>query len=215
MLHRMVSRPAGFLGYAALALAVASCEDNTTGTPITPPPPSTAVYVEAVTPEGGYFVDTTTITVQRPDTTISAPDTTIVGIDTTITIDTTIVLVDKDTVVSIVAPDPVFFVVLPNGDTAVGQTVNFSLTLPGLLEQTSDVVDADGHVTTGRWILTKVCPNPLPEPPDDPVYCLPSQSVVATPASGEPGVITVDAKYPTEVPEELRAAHARARARSH
>jgi hypothetical protein len=45
MLHRIVSR--SLVAFAAVGL-LASCEDNTTGTPLTPPPPSTAVTVSAV-----------------------------------------------------------------------------------------------------------------------------------------------------------------------
>ncbi len=48
MLHRMVSRSAGAFAAAAFGLGLAACEDNTTGTPLTPPPASTAVYVNVV-----------------------------------------------------------------------------------------------------------------------------------------------------------------------
>ena len=51
MLHRIVSRSVGVFAAAALGLGLAACEDNTAGTPLTPPPASTAVYVN---------VDTTT-----------------------------------------------------------------------------------------------------------------------------------------------------------
>jgi hypothetical protein len=47
MLHRIVSRSVVVLAGTAF---LASCEDNTTGTPLTPPPPSTAVVVSAVAP---------------------------------------------------------------------------------------------------------------------------------------------------------------------
>ena len=160
MLHRMVSRSAGVLGYAALALVVASCEDNTTGTPNTPPPASTAVYVNAIIPEGGYGLGEETITIE--------------GVDTTVTV---------------VVPDPEFEVVYPDGSAAVGQTIQFSLNLPGLLESTTGVVGADGRVTPGRWIVSLPCTAETD-------YCRPVQRVIASPASGNIGTIDVSTEPP-------------------
>ena len=76
-------------------------------------------------PDTNVVITDTTIVA---DTTIVDNDTTIVA-DTTFSGDTTIVV---DTTVTIVTPDPVFSVLFPNGDAAVGQTINFNLNLPGI-----------------------------------------------------------------------------------
>lgn len=171
MLHRIVSRSGVVLAATAF---LASCEDNTTGTPLTPPPASTAVYVTEVAPVDGYTI---------AQTTIKLPD----GI--------------TDTTVFVVSPDPVFEVKYPDGAAGEGQVVTFNLNLPGLLAQTKDTADAAGLVSPGQWVVAQVCPNPAPEPPAEPVFCRPSQSVIAAPVSGTPAVVTVDAVFPPIVPE--------------
>jgi hypothetical protein len=171
MLHRIVSRSVVVLAATAF---LASCEDNTTGTPLTPPPASTAVYVNEVPPADGYTIEEATIPLPGGG---------------------------GDTTVFLVSPDPVFEVVYPDGSAAVGQVITFNLSLPGLIEQSRDTVDAAGLVSPGRWVVADVCPNPLPEPPEDPVFCRPSQSVIATPVAGNAGVATVDASFPPDVPE--------------
>jgi hypothetical protein len=180
MLHRIVSRSVVVLAATAF---LASCEDNTTGTPLTPPPASTAVYVNPVEPVDGYSTEEVTITIPA------------VG-----------EVPAHDTVVTVVTPDPLFNVTFPSGDAAVGQVVTFNLTLPGLIAQSKDTVDADGQVSPGQWILANVCPNPMPTvPPEEPIFCRPVQSVVATPVAGNPGVVNVNASFPPIVPEVLRA----------
>ena len=175
MLHRIVSRSVVVLAATAF---LASCEDNTEGTPLTPPPPSTAVDVTAVEPADGYTIGTATITIPEVG---DVPA--------------------HDTVVNVVTPNPAFEVKLPNGDAAVGQVVNFNLSLPGFIAQSRDTVDAAGLVSPGQWIVAGVCPNPLPEPPETPVFCRPTQSVIAVPVAGNPAAITVDAEFPPDVPE--------------
>jgi hypothetical protein len=195
MLHRIVSRTVVVLAATAF---LASCEDNTTGTPLTPPPASTAVYVTELVPDSGYAIDTATIPLPGgPDTTITA-DTTVAGVDTTIIADTVVVV---DTLVYVVTPDPVFEVKYPDGTAAVGQVITFNLSLPGLIEATKDTVDAAGLVSPGRWLVAQVCPNPLPEPPEEPVFCRPTQTVIATPVAGNAAVATVNTQFPAEVPE--------------
>jgi len=171
MLHRIVSRSGVVLAATAF---LASCEDNTTGTPLTPPPASTAVYVSEVAPADGYTIE---------QTTIKLPD----GI--------------TDTTVFVVSPDPVFEVKYPDGAAGEGQVVTFNLNLPGLLAQTKDTADASGLVSPGQWVVASVCPNPAPEPPAEPVFCRPTQSVIATPIAGNAAVATVDAVFPPIVPE--------------
>lgn len=133
MLHRIVSRSVAVL---AGTVILAGCEDNTTGTPLTPPPPSTAVYVTAIEPVGGYSILPRTIT--------------IAGVDT---------------VVNAVSPDPTFEVVLPDGSVPVDQVVSFNANLPGFVQQTKDTVPSSGIVTPGYWIVAATCPdsvNPNP-----------------------------------------------------
>jgi hypothetical protein len=128
MLHRMVSR--SVVVFAATAF-LASCEDNTTGTPLTPPPASTAVYVTPVEPVDGYTVEQRVINIG--------------GIDTTVTV---------------ASPDPVFTVVYPGLDAspAVGQVVTFNVNLPGFVFQTKDTVDAAGLASPGYWVVARPCP---------------------------------------------------------
>ncbi len=121
MLHRIVSRSVVVL---AATVFLASCEDNTTGTPLPPPDPSTAVYVTPVIPVGGYTTEEVTLN--------------IAGVDTTVTV---------------VSPEPIFEVVFPDGTPAAGQAINFSLNLPGLLETNRGTVDASGFVSPGYWVL--------------------------------------------------------------
>lgn len=170
MLHRIVSRSVVVLAATGF---LASCEDNTAGTPLPPFTPSTAVYVNEVVPEVDYTVEQVNITLPG-------------GVDTT---------------VYAVTPDPVFEVVLPNGDPAVGQVVNFNVNLPGFVAQRADTVDAFGLVSPGRWVLADVCPNPLPDPPE---FCRPTQRVIATPVAGRPGFVDVDASFPPTVAPEIR-----------
>lgn len=127
MLHRIVSRSVVVLAATAF---LASCEDNTTGTPLTPPPASTAVYVNAITPDSGYGVKDTTITIPE-----------LAGVPA------------HDTVVTIASPNPEFEVVTPEGDAATGQVITFNLNLPGLLQQTKDTVPESGLVSPGYWVL--------------------------------------------------------------
>jgi len=166
MLHRIVSRSVVVLAATAF---LASCEDNTTGTPLTPPPASTAVYVIAVEPVDGYAVEQVTITIPE-----------IGGVPA------------HDTVVTVVTPDPVFSVVYPGLDEspAVGQVITFSLNLPGLLAQGKDTVDAGGLVSPGRWIVGDPCP---PETGD---FCRPVHRVIAAPTAGNTGFIDVDTTLP-------------------
>jgi hypothetical protein len=207
MLHRIVSR--SVFAFAAAGL-LASCEDNTTGTPLTPPPPSTAVYVNPVLPDGGFGFEQ--VVIERPngpdtsvvitDTTVVA-DTTVVGIDTTIVVDTTFsgdTTIVTDTTVTIVTPDPVFEAVFPDGQPAVGQTITFNVNLPGFIEQTTDVVDAAGFATPGRWVVAEVCPNPDAPPP----FCRVTQRVIATPVAGNTGFIDVEPVFPPPPPPDLR-----------
>ena len=172
MLHRIVSR--SVVAFAAVGL-LASCEDNTTGTPLTPPPPSTAVDVVEVAPEAGYTVEQVSITLPS-------------GTDTT---------------VYAVTPDPVFEVTFPDGSAAVGQIINFNVNLPGFVAQSRDTVDAEGLVSPGRWVVATFCPNPLPV--DPPVFCRPTQRVIAAPASGRTGTVDVHTQFPADVPAGLRA----------
>jgi hypothetical protein len=151
MLHRIVSR--SVVALAATAF-LASCEDNTTGTPLPPPPASTAVDVTPVEPAAGYGFAELAVTLPN-------------GTDTTVTV---------------VSPSPVFHVAFPDGELAAGQTINFSLTLPGLLESTSATVGSDGFVSPGYWAVG-----------DRPV-----QRIIASPASGNPGIIDVDTTEPEE-----------------
>ena len=171
MLHRIVSRSVVVLAATAF---LASCEDNTDGTPLTPPPASTAVYVSEVAPADGYVIS---------EATIKLPD----GV--------------TDTTVFVVTPDPVFEVTYPDGSAGAGQVITFNLNLPGLLAQTKDTADAAGLVSPGQWVVAQVCPNPAPEPPAEPVFCRPTQSVIAAPVAGNFAVVTVDAVYPPIVPE--------------
>ena len=62
MLHRIVSR--SLVAFAAVGL-LASCEDNTTGTPLTPPPPSTAVTVTALELE--YTIEQRVVNIDGTD----------------------------------------------------------------------------------------------------------------------------------------------------
>ena len=148
MLHRIVSRSA--VAFAAVGL-LASCEDNTTGTPLPPFTPSTAVNVSPIEVDGGYGDNDTADTIN--------------GVDT---------------IVTVVTPDPVFEVLSPEGDPAVGQIINFNVNLPGLLQQTRDTVDAAGFVSPGYWI----------------VGGRPVQRVIATPAAGNTGFIDVSTVPP-------------------
>ena len=125
MLHRIVSRSVVVLAATAF---LASCEDNTTGTPLTPPPPSTAVYVNPVTLDEGYAMKDTTVTV---------------GAD----------VVD----VTIVSPNPVFSVENPDGSVPEGQVISFNVNLPGFLQQSKDTVGADGLVSPGFWVVGTPC----------------------------------------------------------
>ena len=151
MLHRIVSR--SVVALAATAF-LASCEDNTTGTPLPPPAASTAVYVTAVEPAEGYgFAD---LAVTLPSGT--------------------------DTVITVVSPSPVFYVAYPDGEVAVGQNINFSINLPGLLQSTTATVDDDGFVSPGYWAVG-----------DRPV-----QRIIASPVSGNPAFIDVDTTEPEE-----------------
>ena len=170
MLHRIVSRSVVVLAATAF---LASCEDNTTGTPLTPPPASTAVYVSEVAPAEGYVITEATITLPS-------------GTDTT---------------VFVVSPDPVFEVKYPDGTAGAGQVITFNLNLPGLIAQTKDTADAAGLVSPGQWVVAQVCPNPAPEPPAEPVFCRPTQSVIAQPVAGNAAVVTVDAVFPPIEPE--------------
>jgi len=155
MLHRMVSR--SVVVFAATAF-LASCEDNTTGTPLTPPPASTAVYVNPVEPVGGYTVAQRTINLG--------------GVDTTVTV---------------ASPDPVFEVVYPEGNAAVGQVITFNVNLPGFVQQTRDtVVDAAGLVSPGYWVVARPCPPNVLE-----TFCRGVQRVIATPVAGNTGFIDV------------------------
>jgi hypothetical protein len=129
MLHRIVSRSVVVL---AGTVFLAACEDNTAGTPLTPPPASTAVYVTAIEPADGYSIQPRTIT--------------IAGVDT---------------VVNAVSPDPTFQVLLPDGSTPEGQVVTFNVNLPGFVEQTKDTVPASGIVTPGYWVVGNTCPDSL------------------------------------------------------
>jgi hypothetical protein len=125
MLHRIVSRSVVVLAATAF---LASCEDNTTGTPLTPPPPSTAVYVTPIEPEGGYGIKDTVIN--------------ILGVDTTVTI---------------VTPNVEFEVLYPDGSVGVDQVITFNVNLPGLVQATKDTVPASGIVTPGYWIVARPC----------------------------------------------------------
>jgi hypothetical protein len=131
MLHRIVSRSVVVLAATAF---LASCEDNTTGTPLTPPPASTAVYVNVVEPDGGYATEQRSVT-----------------------------LLGVDTVVTVADPDPVFEVLYPDGTPAVGQVVTFNVNLPGFVQQSKDTVDAEGLVSPGYWVMARPCP-PLTAP---------------------------------------------------
>ena len=75
------------------------------------------------------------------------------------------------------------------------------MNLPGLIAQTKDTADAAGLVSPGQWVVAAVCPNPQPEPPAPPVYCRPTQSVIAQPVAGNAAVVTVDAVFPPIEPE--------------
>jgi hypothetical protein len=173
MLHRIVSRSVVVLAGTAF---LASCEDNTTGTPLTPPPASTAVYVNPVVPEDGYSTEQVTITIPA------------VG-----------EIPAHDTVVTAVTPNPEFEVTYPDGDPAVDQVITFNLNLPGLIEQSKDTVPASGLVTPGRWIVAEPCP-----PSED--FCRPTQRIIATPVAGNAGVIDVSVDTATVVPPpSLRA----------
>ena len=175
MLHRIVSRSVVVLAATAF---LASCEDNTTGTPLTPPPPSTAVYVNPITPEGGYTLK-----------------------------DTTINVAGLDTIVTIVTPNPQFEVVYPEGDVAVGQVITFNVNLPGFVQQTKDTVDAAGLVNPGFWVVGRPCLTPYPSLGEQP-FCRPLQRVIATPVAGGTGfidVITAPPPVPEPEPEELHA----------
>jgi hypothetical protein len=121
----MVSRSVVVLAATAF---LASCEDNTTGTPLTPPPASTAVDVTPVEPVGGYTQEQRTMNIG--------------GVDTTVTV---------------VSPDPVFSVVYPDATPGAGQIVTFDLNLPGIIGQERDTVDAAGLVSPGSWILGPRC----------------------------------------------------------
>lgn len=170
MLHRIVSR--SVVAFAAVGL-LASCEDNTTGTPLTPPPPSTAVYVNPIEPDGGYTTEQRSIN--------------IAGVDTTVTV---------------ASPNPVFEVVFPDGEAAVGQIINFNVNLPGLVQQTRDTVDVDGFVSPGYWVLAGPCP---PGGVPDQTFCRPTQRVIATPAAGNTGFIDISSDTTTAPPpEDLR-----------
>ena len=164
MLRRMVSRSVVVLAATAF---LASCEDNTTGTPLTPPPASTAVYVTAVEPQGGYSVEQVTITIPAIGPVLA-----------------------RDTVVTVVTPDPVFEVRYPEGDAAVDQVISFSLNLPGLLAQSTATVPASGLVTPGRWIVGNPCPS------ETGGFCRSVQRVIAAPAAGNTGYIDVDTTLP-------------------
>ena len=133
MLHRIVSPTVLVLAATAF---LASCEDNTTGTPLTPPPASTAVYVNEVVPEGGYIIEERTVNANGVDTTVLA-----------------------------VSPTPVFEVLYPDGTPAVGQVVTFNLNLPGIITHTKDTVDAGGLVDPGTWYVTKTCPSQVEDDP--------------------------------------------------
>lgn len=164
MLHRIVSRSVVVLAATAF---LASCEDNTTGTPLTPPPASTAVYVTPVVPVDGYTVEQTTITIPE-----------VGGIPA------------HDTLVTVVVPDPEFEVRYPDGSVATDQVVTFTVNLPGLLEQAKDTVGASGLVTPGRWIVGNPCP------PEEGDFCRPTQRVIAAPVTGNTGFIDVDTTIP-------------------
>ena len=125
MLHRIVSRSVVVIAATAF---LASCEDNTEGTPLTPPPSSTAVTVTPIIPEGGYTFKDTTVT------------------DGENTID-----------VTIVTPNPEFDVRFPDGSAAEGQVITFNLNLPGLLQQTRDTVGTEGLVSPGFWVVGTPC----------------------------------------------------------
>lgn len=173
MLHRIVSRSVVVLAATAF---LASCEDNTTGTPLTPPPASTAVTVNPLTPEGGYTLK-----------------------------DTTVNILGVDTIVTIVTPNPQFEVVLPEGDAAVGQIVTFNVNLPGFVQQSKDTVDAAGLVSPGYWVVAKPCLTPYPSLGEVP-FCRPLQRVIASPVAGNTGFLDViTAPPPVPEPEELHA----------
>ena len=129
MLHRIVSR--SVVAFAAVGL-LASCEDNTTGTPLTPPPPSTAVTVTAVEPEGGYSV-----------------------------VERSVIIDGIPTLANAVTPDPTFEVLLPDGTVPEGQVINFNVNLPGFVQQSRDTVPASGIVTPGYWVVGNICPDSL------------------------------------------------------
>lgn len=148
MLHRIVSRSVVVL---AATMFLASCEDNTTGTPLTPPDPSTAVYVTPVIPDGGYTTEEVSLNIG--------------GVDTLVTV---------------VSPNPVFEVVYPDGTPGTGQTINFNINLPGLLQDTKGTVGSDGLVSPGYWVIGE----------------RPVQRIIASPASGEAGYIDIDQTPP-------------------
>ena len=175
MLHRIVSRTVVVLAATAF---LASCEDNTTGTPLTPPPASTAVYVNPIVPDSGYATK-----------------------DTTITIPAVGEVPAHDTVVTIVTPNPVFEVTNPDGSAAVDQVITFNLALPGLIEQGKDTVLADGLATPGRWIVARPC-----TAPEESGFCRTPQRLISTPVAGDTGFIDVSTAPPLEPePETLRA----------
>jgi hypothetical protein len=171
MLHRFVSRSAGVFAAVAVGIGVAACDDTTTGTPLTPPPPSTAIYVSPV-------LDSVTV----DDDTVS--------IDYTVK-DTLVTIFGIDTIVTIVTPNPRFTTEFPNGDIPEGQIITFSVNLPGFLQQTKDTVDATGIVSPGYWVVARPCPQLNPEDP----FCRPVQRVIAFPVAGDPASIDVNAEF--------------------
>jgi len=178
MLHRIVSR--SVVAFAAAGL-LASCEDNTTGTPLTPPPPSTAVYINPLQPPDS---------ITPPDPITGKRDT----IPVPYTIEQRVVNIDgTDFVVAVVTPDPQFLVQFPDGDVAEGQEIAFSLNLPGALESTRVTVPASGLVSPGRWIVDNPCP-----PVGGATSCRGVQRVIARPTAGNPGFIDVDTTFPED-----------------
>lgn len=170
MLHRIVSR--SVVALAATAF-LASCEDNTTGTPLPPPTPSTAVYVSAVEPAEPYTV---------VDQAITLPDGSVEILPT-------------------VQPELVFQVLNPDGTIPVGQTITFTVNLPGFVENQTAVVDANGFVSPGYWVVGSPCETPYPSVGEVP-FCRPLQRVIAAPVAGDAAYIDVQTAPPEEEEEE-------------